>query len=681
MKYEFLNKRQRKKLHIEIPSRGMNLKSDPSQISDSELGLCENVIYSDGLIKTRAGLFANEDKFLDISECENAWYSTYKLTGIKVNYQGKQMELAFAMVDYDYSTCYILTYLIDSEANAHSIGFMQFFRTNESLFNRPESVLFYTGEEDNESRVFAFVKLSNANAENEKSYVCYKTNSQFTDWERHTDFYIPTIYINGRGNAYSQALSLDLISSFTPKVLESRNMLNNAFYAYFTSDGCSSVFKLPLNELDNLAVKCTIYTAPNIYTSWEILPDQTSQEKDFCGANITMSVDRITGTVFFTVSDKNYPIPVFDKYRDNNIKIMACKKIEGGFDAVASCDSVCRFGTGYIFSGGTEKNKVYYIDCENPTYFPFISDNAIGNSGQKVIALCNADGQIYAFKEDEIYSLNISGGEAFNTTTLVSDNGKFFSSPFKFRADCIANGMGLTLPQTLCVMHSDPIWLSKNGEILKLVNGRIISCSNKISPKLKEYLQEETNASFSAVWSNYYILFIRDKAVVLKFGAEEMKYKSAEIAGYLWRFPECVSVAGGLGSADGPLLMLCQYKNNERCYIATLEGDVDISFKDGIKTTEKIGSLITLKSYLLSSVAKRNRINSAVILFSAKGKVKITVLSKYASREFKFSALTSGFDAAELLCDIANTDTVGLQISAQDTFSFAGADIYYTEAV
>ena len=296
-------------------------------------------------------------------------------------------------------------------------------------------------------------------------YTIYEINANFSGWTRVSSFYVPTVLINGRGTRYEEAKSSNTAYCGTPKTLESLNMLNGRFKAYYTSDGVSSCFRLPFSTIANEAVNCRIYSAPNVYWEWTVPANATTVTARYFTADITMNLDRGKGIVYFTdSSNTDFPIINFLRYHENNICISATKSIENGFEQIVSSTCVASQGNTLFFSGGIHGKRVFCCHRENPFYFSELGSVSLGND-EPVVALGGFRDTILAWKENETYLIDIKAGKALNNSALLADNNAVFYDADSLTAKRVNQSVGCKNKNTVALCGSMPVWLGTNGAV------------------------------------------------------------------------------------------------------------------------------------------------------------------------------------------------------------------------
>lgn len=668
MKYTSLKQKSTLLKHIDAPSKGINMSSDSCDISEDSLSYAKNVIYKDGYIKTRKGFFTEVDSLLDTSMCDGAQNYDYRLTDSTVNIDADILKIATANVKYDDSSYFVFVFGIDKNKCAKSLGYMHFGRLDTENFYCPENIVFYSGKPQGGGGIFALISLENIADISKKYYAIYEVDNDFGKWNAVNSFYIPTVYINGRGNAYE---SLEWSFNSNPLKLESRNLLNGSFYAYYSSDGYSSNFRLPFTDIDNSSVICRIYYSNTQYTEWLIAADETSAKQSFYGADVIANIDREKGIIYFTTANGEYAIPISSNYSENNIRIMAKKAIKGGFDAVVSSQYVAVCGKKYLFSGGNEKNRLYYAEYETPLYFPQVFDNEIGTTDEIVTSISVLNDKLLAFKSSKVYEITVKNSGYFNTTSLLADNGSFFKKTDTFSVKQLSGSIG-GRQGTVAECGSRTVWLGTDGNIYLLDSGggSIRKLQSKVGTVFERLISEERVSSVG-VGENY----------VLSSDAEIIIINS-DNEWYHWKLPQDITVEG-MTVIDNSLSILYRYKNSDCCYIAGYEGEKDVLIygKGSNQNIEKmsIESEITLKSFDFNSMASNKCIKNVDLRLGLDGKCRVSIGDDEIYSIFSLDKpKTNDLKTVRLITDLAGVKYIKISVSSNNGISFGGADIYYT---
>ena len=602
MKYGFLKNSANKILKIKRLDGGLNGSINPNSINDSQLTGCKNVWFSGGSLKTRPGLSCDVSKAKETRILGYSGTNKYKIYNAGLHINGQYNRVATAEVLTDDYAYYCNVFLINESGDYTSIGRLAFLRITSQVFYIPENIIFYTGKSTTGGGIFAMVMLQNDTDSTDRYYEFYEINREFTEWNRVNDFYIPTLYINGRGNKYEIAKSNNKINIATPKILESPNMLNGRFHSYFTSDGYSNSFRLPFTNLASESIVCRIYYNLVDYVQWQINGNVISDTQNFFNQEITMEVDREKGTVYFYNAQGDYAIPAMDMYNENNIKITATKEIEGGINKIIHSTCSLQYGSRIMLSGGESGNEIFVANYDTPLYFPQSSAYKVGDGYSEIIDLSLQDGRIIALKQNSIHSLTFKEGKRINDISLLADNDKTFCESDSFSCYEISKQIGCKNRDCTAVLNNNTIFLGNDGRLYALtaLNGDNLIC---ISEKIGKRFEDFKYADFAIAGDNMYLIFKNNSAFVAQFN------KNNEWAWYYWEFPQTFKISGGFFSQN-LISLLCAGNISELSFIALLNSNNDefLEYSDDgeiVKSKQKIKSEITTKYFNCPNLYKK----------------------------------------------------------------------------
>lgn len=678
MKYDSLRKSHTKTLRVKSLDGGINKQEPPLYINDNQLSDCKNVWFQNGNLQTRKGLSCDSEKTLITPIGGYYGENQYKIHKTSICIEGENLLIATAESctdDYMYS-CNV--FLISERGDYRAIGKLSFFRTTSEIFYTPINIVFYSGKAQSGGGIFAMVTLQNSYYEEDRYYNLYEISEDFTEWNKVYDFYIPTLYINGRGNKYSLAKANNTACLLSPQILESPNMLNGRFHSYFTSDGYSNSFRLPFSNLSSENIVCRIYYTLVDYVEWQVGPQTIADKKSFFGKEVTMEADREKGTVYFIADGNDYAIPVMDMYHENNIKITATKEIEKGRESIIHSTCTCEYKSRIMVAGGERGNQVFVTDYENPLYFPQNSSAEIGFGDSKVVDLVIKDQKIIALKEDSIYSLSFKEGNRINEISLLADNDKRFRESDTFTCNIITNQIGCKYRECTVVLK-DKIVFFANDRKIYIINsfdaGDIICISEVLGKDFNDFRY----ADFAFGSNDKYIIFENNKAFVADFSQD------SNIRWYYWEFPEDFKISGGF-AFENTFSFLCAGKNSLLSYIASLNGEKDEYLELGdegeiFKFKKPVNNSITTKHFDFSAFSSRKNIESVYISIASKENVIISINGKeIAHLNLRLSDEeydNKDYKSVKLNPYMNNKNSVYITLSANAEMSIGELEIIY----
>lgn len=674
MKYTSLKTNKTKVFNIPLAAGGVNDTLPPTEIEDNQLVKGLNIWNEKGVINSRPGIYSTVQDVLEDNLYTYLDKRDFHITDTVFYYEGEYQKIAYSIAYSDTTNAFLFVFLIGSDRSVKNIGNIYFARVTDGLFYCPEKVTFFVGKAQKGNGIYAFISLKNFDNASQKSYRVYEANAQLDGWDSVDSFYTPTVLINGRGNNYDMAKDNSEAYEGAPTALEPLNMLDPQFYAYFTSDGYSSAFRLPFANIENTSVICRLYYNSDEYVQWIIHQDESSSEINFSGQQITVSVDREKGVIHFTRLGGDYAVPRYSVYSENNIRILATKKEDEGFKQVISCSCSAALGSRILLSGGIEKNKVYYSKFENPLYFPRLENNEIGSFESRVTALFSVGNFALAYKENELYKITLKKGDAISTNALVADRDTLFYKKDKLSIECISKNIGCLNPLTIALCGDMPVWLSANGSIYGLKNSVIC-----LSDNIKALDKADCKTAVGGVIGNHYVLCYGADAII-------MEYKENKAAFYYWQFPEELKAIGIVG--EERMSILFENCNENICFLASLEGKEDViisrALSEMITLPSEILSVIKTKSYHLGSFSKKKLIKNICLQLEAPGETEVIlgagdeIFNEYRFEECDFSSKLGSYKRIAL--DFAGVNFLDITVKTSKGLRFAAADIYYSES-
>ncbi len=632
MKYPTLKAEKKKTLCIGPLNKGLDLSDSPLYIDDGSLSDCKNVIYSDGALKTRPGISAESENILEGSYTNDAFFNNYQITDSELYINGDYYRIVTEISEMGLSEYNVSVYLLGRDREITSIGKMNFVRVTDEEFYIPSNITFYQGRPKAGAGIYALVTENNMEDYTQTLYEIYELNTNKSAWKKSTNFYVPTVYINGRGDSYELAKADNFAFTGVPKVLEAPNMLNGKFYAYFSSDGYSTSFTLPINKLADVSVICRIYYSPTSYVTWSMTAGKTSSTKEFMGVEVTANVDRDKGLIYFTAPSGDYAVPVMSKYKANNIRITATKTMEDDFSDIVSCSCCLMKDSKIILSGGNKPNQIYSANCEKPLYFPKCETAAIGQTSLPVTSLVSQSDKIIAFKKDSVYKVTLKKGKQLNTESLLADDDDIFYEPDSFTVDCISSHVGCGRKEAVTVFHEKAVWIGTDANIYALTSlSQIKRLSGKIYPFIKEMPDYSVREAVALNDGEYCYFFMYNTGLALKIDPYSLKEDNARW--YIWEFPDELQIAGGISDDTSPVLMCLN--NYSTCYFAVLGGEKDILLDRNTEEADerKINCRFVTSHYAPEGVNCKKRLDRIYLQLETKGDTVLKINDKMVKFE------------------------------------------------
>ncbi len=655
-------KEKAKKFHLDGFFRGIGTGNGSN--NGVFLTSCENVWLKNNRLCSRPGIFTDLESIIADSEFRaNENFRFYPLD-ITLTVEGEVKTVVAEEIKYDNATYFCFTHFLNGDGSVWGSPRMRFGRVDSDTFYVPDNIVFFKGKPIEGCGIYAFLHFVNEENLSQTDFAFYELNSSYTEWENTYSPYVPTVYINGRGNMYEQTLATGQVYLAEPKRLEKLNILNPMFYAYYSSDGYSSSFRLPFAELDDSEVTGRLYYSVTDYTEWVIPKGANSGNAKVYGDTITMQVNREKGIVSFSVPAGEYPMPLITDRNENNIRFSASKSAEWNGEDVTLAKSSILLNKKIVLA---KDNILFEADSENPLYFPLESVLKLGEDDEEITALEWAFGKTVAFCRDKIYSVGIKNGKALNSTALLAENGSIFYENDELTATCRCKKIGCENKNSILEAGDLIYWQETGGDLYSINSSFDINAvSGNVSHILKELDSTEV---FSFILEDYIIFAFNNKCLAMNKKTENW---------YFWEL-----------SGDGKLLCAVSrsldpkmiYFNPEAdvCYIARFMGERDMgfggqyfepqieehSFKSSF-TTEKITMGCENTSKNVHLIGLRLKAKEAVLGVNGKAIKKV---SGFGTEE-KFRTVT---------CMPAAFSVAGVEISVESDspLEVGGLDIKY----
>lgn len=665
MKYSPLEKEEIRLVKIDNLDIGAD-ESETYFINSNATLSIKNLMPFEGGLKTRKGLDCSKGAEVDITGFNGGENLKSILTDCQLAFEGEFAKIGYMRAEFDDSQQIYSIFAVFADGHIKNLGQMVFSRLDDTTYYMAESITFWTGKSQR-GGIFAFVSLRNKHDYSQTEYRVMEMDESCEFWEQTINFYVPIVYINGRGNDYNRARTLNQASLSTPKVLESLNMLSGRFYAYYSSDGCSYSFRLPYSGLADSAVQCRIYTDTENYIDLMVKEGESISSKAQLGdKEITMRLNRQMGTVTFFCDNVVFAVPQLPQYPENNIRIMAEKKGDDGFSEIVSSKLSAVLDSKTYFSGGLQGNKLFCCEYENPLYFPEPFSNTVGSGDMPVESITACNGRLFVFKQDGIYMVQIKAGAFLNKIALLADKDSYFTDKDTFTVRKISAPPVPLGARTLQSLGKKPIWADKDGNIIRInaaLNIEVFKGLRKtISAKF-------TSEAISSVWGNNYILMENNYLAII--GLEDSKETA-----FFWEFPDEVCLVG-LCSKGDCVSFLCTTNDGRTAYTALLSGNSDI-----VKTPSGELAVYNIKSEYVSKrfdSDKSLNINRIKVDIDAEGKTELMLIDGKSSKKFRLleKGLSLTDQRIDIITNLHGMISPAITVSSEGSISLKQIYIYY----
>lgn len=677
MKFPITKSEKQKIISIKKLDGGLNKSAEKNFVDDNCLTDCRNVCFDGNKLKNRPGLSTDKTKILRSSATSTAYYSTFYVSDTKVYLDDICYRIAIEYAETSLADHHTSMFLIDPEGNPKYTGTIHYQRVSDDIFYIPSNVTFYQGKPKIGSGIYAFITLCNIENITDRRYEIYEVSASLKSWIKANSYYVPTVYINGRGDSYEEALQSGQAFSGEPTALEAPNLLYGKFISYFSSDGYSYSFRLPFNALDKDTVTCRIYQLPDFYTEWTVIGANKTDVQSFLDVDVTMMVDRNKGMIFFSTPAGAFPIPLMGNYKANNIKITAFKTIEGGFDEVVSCTESASINSRIVLTSGLKNNQVYSARYNNPLYFPLGEVTEIGSPSRPVTALIPLKDKLFAFKESECYSVDVVNGKPLNNIALVADNNAVFYNYDKFNIFILNLNIGCKGRNLVSVLGNHAFVYANDGNIYHISkSGEFKNISVNISPVLEQIPETVKPYSRLLQAENHLFYGIGNYGIVAYFKDDLKGHK--DVSWYIWEFPSSLEIAGGFNTNLSPVI-LCQ-RNARIGYFTLLKNS---ELKDTIllnvsQTQEHIiKSSFSTKHYTDEIPDQKMRLNKIILGLKTDNKSNLKINGKNENLSKSIIKPSDSFKNFTFFPSAARTDSVYINFETESQFEAGRLDIYY----
>ncbi len=637
------------RVRVKSLSGGVNLREQPAFVEENQCSKINNMWYKNGCLENRPAISIDvKNKLFDV-DSSHAFFTEFHIFDSKIAPSEEFSRLAMSKEFLD-SMVRLKFFLIDSQGVTQSVAGLDFTRTSFDVFTIPHVNCAFYNPGGSGSGIYIMVTMYNYESSENNAHVrFYELSSDHLVWNNVSDekLYIPTVYINGRGNNYDATeVSLKLPE---PAFAEPRSMLTGAFRCCFTGDGLSSKFSLPFGKLDNKAITCSLKLGDQTST-WRVAAGATtSNVQTIEGTDIEMLVDRAEGSVTFYSDSSLAAIPLSNL---NALEITAYKTELSFLEAIKSSACYCEFSS-RIFLAGLEGeiNGVYFSAQSNPFYFPQQNKIYLGTAAQKVTALCVHSRLLIAFKDSKTYSITSKSTQEYNLENILAGSEKI-PTLSNVSYDTLSEEIGCDCVKTIMNCGNHLVWLNSRGAVCTIVvsnqysKGNIYELSLNIESFLKEMDEDSLKQAVACTKDGYYIVFIGNKAVAMDYTAKgfrfvatcsDQKKTTRGIYWYIWEFPEALHYENAF-SLSNTTVLICS-RIDKDCYwlgTATLSGCEDcipIGYFDLLKVTKaQIQCQIKTKNFDFDQMGINKFLKKAYLSIKNGGTVSVSL---YDSNELK----------------------------------------------
>ena len=594
MKYSALKTVKSNRYEVPSLNGGIDTSKYCELIDDNCFSQCKNIWNKNGVLTNRLGLLPNEQGVISIEEVEyNHFVHGFEVTDTLLYVDGEPKKIGYCVEGDGDSYERFRPYFVNSDGSLTEMGYIGFNRVSYQTFNRFEKVFFVVADATAGSGIYAF--LTRCNRENfqcEYVYDIYEASNDYSSWQKmnESNFYIPTVYMNGRGNSFRIDTEDPTTYTEEPKELEAFNMLTGKFKAYYTTDGWSSVFDLPFNSLDSSNIRCRIYSTAQSYTDFIVDAYSDTATATVLSYSVTLKVDRSLGRFSFFYNNNPFAVPRMLSYGGNNMEISASRTVDNGIPKTIGAKGSILFGNNIYFYGNKIRgNEVYTATISRPLYVSAKCKVALGEPTSSITAMAVVCNKLVAFKNSEIYRITLSRGSTYQVSGLLTDISRTMLNGDTLSSEAVHLQVGCDCPNTLKVCANRIVWTRSDGSVYTLATttygkeNNIYKISSALSGLTEGIDEDDFKNAYACDLDGYYLLYVGNKVFVADYRIKDFgfpakysgqKDNGSNISWYIWEFPQALQTSSII-SLNKTALLSCYDSLSDVWYISALKGDKD----------------------------------------------------------------------------------------------------------
>ncbi len=688
MKYKPLKENKGKTLSLDMFSGGIDAENEPTVTDDKCFKEAENCLFSGGKLCLRPTLRAVTGTLVGTE-----FNIPLTITDTAYNLNGEGCKIGYySILDDDKETVYFL--MVKKDGTRQRYGNLKFNLVSEQS-PKVSNILFVTGPKNfsDGKGIYALVTRKSPLS---TDVGIYEARGQNITWEfvEQENRYIPTIYKNGHGTAYESHKEDIYADVGIPETPEKANMLASYFKAYYTTDGYSYEFFLPVQNLDNNSIYVRYFYGEGEYAETTINGDDAGTMY-LDGRFYDIYCDRETGRIFVMCEGAVTPLPYVLNYGRNNLLILASKDCTVEQTEIISSKFSTTFNSRfYVFNNSIEKNEIFSSLLTHPLYFPKNSKTTAGSAQSEITAVASQNGKLIVFKENETYKINVTSGTVLSKALNAIGTTEIYDLADKMESESISTKTGCLKHNVISTVGGRLIWLGRDKKVYTLEattygSEKNIYCISSSVDSILKNIDDQTLMSdgvFSVATDGMYILFLKDKVLVADCRIKEYgyskKYASSEsrenITWYQFTLPENTIVLSG-GVIDGELVLSVKDAENDVCYFALPGSETDkvYTFSDDSFVTKEIpvGMHILSKTFTFGIPEQKKVIDRICLSVKNKDRIKFKVIT---DKEQITETLTENpqFKSITVKPKTAPFSTVKFRIESKSGFSLTDAKIF-----
>ncbi|MBO4468510.1 MAG: hypothetical protein J5766_04345 [Clostridia bacterium] len=683
--------RENKKTKGFALSGGMDNSGSREDIDDKKFYFAKNMVYEYGALRARKGLAPIGHGLIGNHDALGNLKTPLTVTDTPYSYSGVSGKLGYDIWSDGATFAFVNVYLFRDNMTVRVLGTITVNMVSGQFF-LPKSIVFLTGNAVHGNGLYVFLCCTPGTETYDSGlfeiYEFSGSNLGFTHVS-DSDFYVPVLYTNGRGNNFNEARRNGWVYEETPQYPEDVNLLTEQFKAFFTSDGYSSGFKLPVWQLDgSLPSFCRIYENADNYVEWILPPETQSSTINYNGYQITATLDCSTGYLRFTNNGSDYAIPKSQQLNGNNVMIVSHKYILNCRKAVLSSKGGVLFEDKiYLYGNGFYRNEIYCSASDNPLYFPESMKTTVGNFNEGVNALHAKGKTLFAFKNDGIFK--ISSNEQISKTDMVLpiDVGRNYQITNRLKSTELSEKIGCSAIKTIKNCGNKTIFLAQDKKIYCISdNGITAEISAPVNGLLSGLPAGDVSNAFAVRYGHNYLIFIGNHALVVDFENTEFGFTeklgnrngNSPVKWYYLVFPSSQGYTSGIETGGHPYI-ICTDRNRKVSYICGFSGDKDRipdpTAQEPTTTDCDIEFELETKSFDLDDPTAKKSILSADLFLSGHGNFKIGICGdRYRSDQ---TIVLKGESVVKIYPFLLPSYAVSADISGKAPFSVSKFSLVY----
>ncbi len=610
MEFPKLKTPVKKKADIRDFSLGLNPRDTAPYNS---LLYSENTVFTDEGITARGGIFRTGNMFFRANAARN---NNLRLTDAALYINGKYNRLwmlyeALGSFSYRYSFKFL-----SDEGLVTDAGVIDLPLGSDGVVRMPVSVLCVSGKAARGCGVFVFLTLQTSQSEG-YNFEVYELSNDFKSWIfiDNNELYIPTYYINGRGN-YHYRSEEDLPE---PKYNEALNLLGGTCNCFFTTDGVSDAFYLPIAANTELEDYMKVELSANLDTVLNFTFQKGSRVSNTVKYGEYEVYLSYNGGFLQLRSQTNNYIAQRIYGRNNNLKVTVRHETNEQLKmralmSVCSWHNLSEEGSQLVLTGNSLYNELVLVSApNNPLYFP--EDFAVycGKGNQKITAAVPLENSMLIFKENEIYALSVRSKKPIITK--------------------IFDGLGTQNGASVKSDMKSVIFLGSDNKIYAVTHNFAV---REVSAPIDSYISPVTRSDrvFAIFFDNEYLLLCDNIAFNLNLKRSGSDFKTP--VWNIWRFPEDMQLIDGFDNCGKKIFIGSAATVSEvNYYIA----DMSMRQKDvyyikrsngsaAQSVTANIGILIKTALYNPSEQYTKKTFTKAVLYMNSVGETRVSFINE-----------------------------------------------------